>query len=181
MHSFGRRAKRGRTSSLLHHRRTELGSYADFVDTVNNLFLNQLEQVLEQAVRFIFILNQRVALAVGAQTNTGPQMVDRLEVFDPEHVDAAQHNPPLDFAHRRFVVSGGDNLIFQSVVGFNRQLEQVADNFAAATPVGEVVAGFALDIGKLQPGFGGERKDGVRYLVNFFNIPERLVIAGGVK
>ena len=66
-----------------------------------------MRQVAEGAVGLVLVLHQRVALAEGAQADTGFQVVHILQMRHPPAVDDAKHDLRFQHAHDRFAKLSG--------------------------------------------------------------------------
>src|SRR5437879_3778880 len=83
------------------------------VDQRHDRALDALAQLVEHLERFVLVLDQRVALAVRAQSDALAELLHLRQVFHPLPVDRLQHHAPLDDRHQL-----GAHLCHLPVVGF---------------------------------------------------------------
>src|SRR3989338_3944127 len=65
---------------------------------INNLLIDGGKQMLKHAVRFFFVLNQRIALTIALQSNTCAQGTHRSQVIHPQCVNRTRDHGTLDGA-----------------------------------------------------------------------------------
>ena len=70
------------------------------IDGVDHVVSNRVQQLVEHRRGFDLVLDQGVALPVGAQADALAQVVDRGQVLDPELIDDVEHPLPFEQPHR---------------------------------------------------------------------------------
>src|SRR5919204_952162 len=143
-----------------HQRRSgRRGSVAldlDAVDGGDDVGLDPVAQLVEHLESLVFVLDQRVALAVCPQADALAEVLHLRQVLHPLPVDRAQHDVALD--HRHEV---GPNLFYLAVVSLGRRRVEVLDQ-----PIGAFVQRL---VGNLAAGRDGKVRGEV--LDQAFQVP----------
>src|SRR5579859_7947965 len=98
------RVARPALEHLAHHRRRRrrrgVALHRDPEDARDDRGLDAVAKLVEHLERFVLVLDQRVALAVGAKPDALAELLHLGQVLHPLPVDGAQHHVALDQRHQ---------------------------------------------------------------------------------
>ena len=106
-------------------------THLQVIDRVDDVSADVGLQLIEHPRGFDLVFDERVALAVGAQADAFPQIVDRRQMLDPQPVHHVEHPDALEQPH----LVMAELLLLVVIRGFG-QLHQVIDHlFAVGQPL----------------------------------------------